>query len=165
MSIPTDKIWSGPGSGWIRIDGNWSKGFLSNFDSFVWFLPARERSMSNHMSSPVRTSIFLSEEDRKNKLLLSVRQSLRHFVPVERMKQLADPFYLLSHQSAEEKTELRASRALHAAETIVDLGTVNLFHQVLNLCFLKLISVVLWLERDSNSLKVSKYADGYWCKT
>lgn len=130
MSIPTDKIWSGPGSGWIRVDGNWSKGFLSNLDTFVWFLPARERSMSNHMSSPVRSSIYLSEEDRRNKLLTSVRQALRHFVPIDSMKQLADPFYLLSHHTAEEQRALRTSRAVLAAETVVDLGTVNLFHQV-----------------------------------
>jgi hypothetical protein len=129
MSIPTDKIWSGPGAGWIRVDGNWSKGFLSNFDTFVWFLPARERSMSNHMSSPVRTSIYLSDEDRKNKLLVSVRQALRHFVPIGNMNQISDPFFLLSHRSLEDKAEPKASRTIFA-EIIADLGTVNLFHQV-----------------------------------
>lgn len=130
MSIPTDKIWSGPGAGWIRVDGNWSKGFLSNYDTFVWFLPARERSMSNHMSSPVRSSIYLSEEDRRNKLLTSIRYALRHYVPIDRMKLLADPFYLVSHHTAEEQSTLRTSRAFVIAETMVDFGTVSLFHQV-----------------------------------
>lgn len=130
MSVPTDRIWSGPGSGWIRVDGNWSKGFLSNVDTFLWFLPAKERSMSNHMSSPVRSSIFLSDEDRQHQLLLSVRYALRHYVPIDSMKHLSDPFYLHSHQSSDEKAELRSSRAISAAESIIDLGTVSLFHRV-----------------------------------
>ena len=130
MNTPTDKIWMSPGPGWIRIDGNWSKGFMSSYDSFVWFIPARERSISNHMSSPVRTSIFLSDEDRQHELLFSVRYALRHYVPLENMKQLADPFFLLSHRSAEDMAELRTSRALSGAEMVVDLGTVSLFHRV-----------------------------------
>ena len=50
----TDRIWSGPGAGWIRVDGNFSKGFFNSVDTFLWLLPARERSMAQHMASPVR---------------------------------------------------------------------------------------------------------------
>jgi hypothetical protein len=159
MSIPTDRIWSGPGAGWIRVDGNWSKGFMSSFDTFIWFLPARERSMSNHMSSPVRTSIYLSDEDRKNRLLLSVRQALRHFVPIASMSQISDPFNLLSHRSPEEKVELRASRTL-AVETIADLGTVNLFHQVITQQILCSPAVVCHrFKRCPQFIQISKDAD------
>ena len=59
-SNPSDKIWSSPGAGWIRVDGNFGgKGVMglpifTSQDSFVWVRPARERTMAAHMASPVR---------------------------------------------------------------------------------------------------------------
>lgn len=43
--IPSDKIWSGPGVGWIRVDGNFSQSTFSinSNDSFVWYRPLRNR--------------------------------------------------------------------------------------------------------------------------
>ena len=54
MKSAGDAIWSGAGVGWIRVDGNFSKSMLSSVDSFLWFRPARTRSMDLHLSSPVR---------------------------------------------------------------------------------------------------------------
>jgi len=54
MKEAADPIWIGPGVGWIRVDGNFNRGILNSYDSFLWFLPARTRSMELHMSSPIR---------------------------------------------------------------------------------------------------------------
>jgi len=54
MKSAGDAIWSGPGVGWIRVDGNFSKSMMSSVDSFLWFRPARTRSMDLHLASPVR---------------------------------------------------------------------------------------------------------------
>lgn len=57
MNQPVNKIWSSPGVGWIRVDGNFAKGLLKKNDAFVWFLPGRTRSTDTHMASPVRYAV------------------------------------------------------------------------------------------------------------
>ena len=54
MKIPSDKIWSSPGVGWIRVDSNFNRGIFTQYDSFLWFRPSRSRSLENHLSSPLR---------------------------------------------------------------------------------------------------------------
>lgn len=89
---PTDAIWSSPGVGWIRVDGNFARSSLVEFgkvDAFVWFLPARTRALDIHMMSPIRASVALTDDVRKEKVLASVRVAIRHYVPVSEMKRLA----------------------------------------------------------------------------
>lgn len=51
-----DIIWSGPGSGWIRVDGNFGKSFINvwSADAFLWYLPSKTRAAESLMASPVR---------------------------------------------------------------------------------------------------------------
>ena len=54
---PSDKVWSSPGVGWVRVDGNFNKGLFAPFDAFVWFRPMRSRSAENILASPLRYDI------------------------------------------------------------------------------------------------------------
>jgi hypothetical protein len=91
LKVPSDPIWTSPGVGWIRVDGNFSKSgiFSAQLDSFVWFRPSRTRSMDTHMASPVRSAFVISEEARHAKVLMAARTALRHYVPVESMRKLS----------------------------------------------------------------------------
>lgn len=89
MKNPSDPIWSGPGMGWIRVDGNFSRGIFSPFDCFLWFHPFRSRSLESHLSSPIRMAVALSEETKLSKILVAVRLALRHYVPLEIIHKLA----------------------------------------------------------------------------
>lgn len=51
---PSDKIWTSPGVGWVRVEGNFGKGMLSSYDAFLWFRPARARTSEASLKSPTR---------------------------------------------------------------------------------------------------------------
>lgn len=90
--VPSDRIWSSPGVGWIRVDGNFARSSLVDFsrvDAFVWFLPARTRSIDAHMMSPIRSAVALSDELRRETVLNCVRRAIRNYVPLDMMKRLA----------------------------------------------------------------------------
>jgi hypothetical protein len=91
LKVPSDPIWTSPGVGWIRVDGNFSRPgiFSSQLDSFVWFRPSRTRSMDSNMASPFRAAFVMSEEARHAKVLLAARTAIRHYVPVELMRKLS----------------------------------------------------------------------------
>jgi hypothetical protein len=43
----SDRIWSSPGVGWNRVEGNFGRSMLSllsSYDAFLWFKPSRARS-------------------------------------------------------------------------------------------------------------------------
>ena len=82
---PSDKIWTSPGVGWIRVDGNFGKGMLSSYDAFLWFRPHRARTGEASNVSPVRSIVGLKEEMRLSVLLDRVKLCLRHAVPLDRM--------------------------------------------------------------------------------
>ncbi len=90
MKDTSDPVWSSPGVGWIRVDGNFSKSMFGSIDSILWFRPARTRSLDSHMTSPIRSSVALSEEVRQTKLLSATRLAMRHHVPVQDMKRLSN---------------------------------------------------------------------------
>jgi Ca2+-binding EF-hand superfamily protein len=54
MKVSADKIHTSPnpGMGWVKVAGNFSRGILSSFDSFLWYIPARTRTID--MMSPTR---------------------------------------------------------------------------------------------------------------
>jgi len=87
---PSDRIWQGPGVGWLRVEGNFSKGFFSSQDSFVWFRPSRTRSNDTHLSALIRSSLGLSLDVRQGKILSAVRSAIRHHVPLNEVKRLAN---------------------------------------------------------------------------
>lgn len=76
-----------PGVGWVRVDGNFAKSFLSYHDASLWMLPQRTRSLDSTMSSSM--GVALGEEKRISELLGAVRRTIRHFVPTTEMKRLA----------------------------------------------------------------------------
>eukprot|EP01038_Epipyxis_sp_PR26KG_P005601 gene5601-7730_t len=86
----TDPIWQSPGLGWIRIDGNFTKGMFSNIDTLMWFRPSRTRSLDSQVISPIRSAVSLTEELRQIKIMASVRIALRHHVHLEDIKRLAN---------------------------------------------------------------------------
>ena len=91
LKLPSDSIWVSPGVGWIRVDGNFAKSsFLNQIDAFVWFMPSRCRSMETHMSSPMRSSIAISDESRLLKIMNMSRTAIRHFVPLFQLKKVAN---------------------------------------------------------------------------
>ena len=90
MKDATDAVWQSPGVGWIRIDGNFTKSLFGSVDSFVWYRPARSRSMDMQMTNPVKGTVALTDEVRQTKLIAAVRLGLRHFVPTNDMKRLAN---------------------------------------------------------------------------
>jgi len=103
MSNPVDTIWSGPGPGWSRVDGNFGKSFINSWtaDAFLWYLPSQTRAAEANMTSPVRNISYMSEELRQETLLSAIRRYLRHYVPVETMKATADPFGLHNEEDAD----------------------------------------------------------------
>lgn len=89
MKHASDAIWTSPGVGWVRVDGNFGKGMMSQFDAFVWFRPLRARSLEAHMVSPIRTAVSLSEDSKLDKLFISVQTALRNYIPLSETKRLA----------------------------------------------------------------------------
>lgn len=96
---PTDPVWSPPGVGWIRVDGCFTvnKGMFSSQDAFLWFRPARPRSMDMQLSSPLRAAVVMSAEVRKAHLITAVRTAIRHYIPVSEITRLAN----ITHVNAE----------------------------------------------------------------
>ena len=82
---PSDKVWTAPGVGWIRVDGNFGRGLLSSYDAFLWFRPHRARTGEASNVSPVRSIVGLKDEMRLSALLDRVKRCLRQAVPLERM--------------------------------------------------------------------------------
>lgn len=66
----TDTMHKGPGTGWIKVAGNFAKSTITDMmdfnhlDAFVWFLPARTRTIESHLMSPIRAATGLSDEVR-----------------------------------------------------------------------------------------------------
>lgn len=86
----SDNIWVTPGVGWIRVDGNFTKSFVfQKIDSFLWYRPARTRSFESQMSNPIKGAIALSDEIRQVKLIGIIRQTFRHYIPVNDIKKLS----------------------------------------------------------------------------
>jgi hypothetical protein len=89
MKDTSDPIWTSPGVGWVRVEGNFTKSFFGGVDTILWLRPARTRSMEVHMASPIRGAVALTEEVRYAKLMSACRLALRHYVSVENVKRLA----------------------------------------------------------------------------
>ena len=86
-----DPIWQPPDiTGWYRVEGNFTKSFFGGIDSFVWYRPARSRSMDVQMTNPIKGAVALTEEVRQTKIIAAVRLALRHYVPVNDVKRLAN---------------------------------------------------------------------------
>lgn len=92
LKSPTDPIWSSPGVGWVRVDGNFGfSGSVLEFskqDSFLWFLPSRSRGADSVALSPLRSALSLSDDMRRERILTNVRTVIRLYVPVQEMKRL-----------------------------------------------------------------------------
>ena len=114
--IPSDPIWSSPGVGWIRVDGNFAKVGLvdmGRIDSFVWFLPAKPRTMEEHMHNPIRSAVALSDEVRKERALKHIRTAIRHYVPISDIARLAKQHIdVASAAAAAAKTDI-THQSLH----------------------------------------------------
>lgn len=89
MKDSSDPIWTSPGVGWVRVDGNFTKSFFGGSDTILWLRPARTRSIDAHLASPIRGSVAMTEEVRYAKLLSACRLALRNYVSVENVKRLA----------------------------------------------------------------------------
>lgn len=109
MKEATDPVWQSPGVGWIRIDGNFTKSMFGSIDSFVWYRPARSRSMDMQMTNPVKGAVALTDEIRQTKLIASVRLALRNYVPTDDVKRLAN-LELESNDVAVHSEMLRSER-------------------------------------------------------
>ena len=91
--ILTDNIWSSPGVGWLRIDGNFSTAGMMDFnklDAFLWYLPSRSRSPESAAASPIRHVSSISDDLKREKILFYIRRAIRFHVPVHEMKRLTD---------------------------------------------------------------------------
>jgi Ca2+-binding EF-hand superfamily protein len=79
-----DKIWSSPGVGWNRVDGNFQRSTfnLSSNGAFLWYKAMRNRAKStSQLSSILRGATSLSGHNRGASLMNAVQTALRHFVP------------------------------------------------------------------------------------
>eukprot|EP01041_Mallomonas_annulata_P011754 gene11754-24650_t len=90
ISNAADHIWSGPGIGWIRVDGNFNKSFLGGTDAFLWFKPSRARSADMLNASPIRNVVLMSESRQKTNLMTAIKAALRHYVPLHEMKRISN---------------------------------------------------------------------------
>lgn len=122
MKNTSDQIWQTPGVGWIRVEGNFSKGFFSSLDTFLWYRPWRTRTAEASMINPLRGAVALPEEVRMPKLIAAVRLALRHHLPVQDVKRLAN---LLMESGKAEATGATTSNI--RSERMMDYST--LFHQ------------------------------------
>jgi hypothetical protein len=124
MKDASDPIWQSPGVGWVRVDGNFSKGFFSSIDTFLWYRPARTRAFEQQMINPIKGSVALTEELRQTKLISAIRVALRNYVPVKDTKRLAN-LVMESNQALASTTVKETIRS----ERMMDFSTV--FHQVI----------------------------------
>lgn len=129
MKDTSDPIWTSPGVGWVRVDGNFTKSFFGGVDTILWLRPARTRSMDLHMASPIRAAVALTEEVRFAKLLSSCRLALRNYVSVENVKRLAT----IVMETAAISISAGINSNVIRSERMVDYTA--LYHQVSVLCF------------------------------
>lgn len=85
----SDKIWSTPGVGWNRVDGNFSKSMFGSIDSFLWYRPARTRATEMQMTHPSKGAVALTDEVRLTKLVSAVRVALRNYISSNDIKRLS----------------------------------------------------------------------------
>jgi hypothetical protein len=123
MRDTSDPIWTAPGVGWVRVDGNFTRGFFSSIDSFLWFRPARQRSMEAQFSNPIKAAVALTDEIRQTKLLGAIRVALRHYIPVNDIKRIAS---LVMDTS--QLTLSTTNAAMIKSDRMLDFCT--LYHQV-----------------------------------
>jgi calcium-binding protein CML len=104
-SDPSNDMHFAPGVGWVKVDGNFNKGFFfSNaFDAYLWLLPQNTRN-PNHiyeLGALVRRAANLSESTRKEVLYMVTREALRSYIPYKEVKEAAciPPRYKLSGTS------------------------------------------------------------------
>lgn len=129
MKNTSDPIWSSPGVGWIRVDGNFSKtGVFTSSDALLWFHPFRSRSVEKQMASPIRAVVALTEEERQTRLLYAVRVALRHHVEAADVKRLANITIMDAVSGAGETADRQAS--IVRSERLLDFTAM--FHKVLN---------------------------------
>lgn len=83
---PGDRIWSSPGVGWIRVDGNFAKSRFGGLDGFLWFKPLRTRSVDAHTVSPIHAAAGISEDTRVFRMIAAVRNAIRTYIPLDCMK-------------------------------------------------------------------------------
>ena len=124
MKDTSDPIWTSPGVGWIRVDGNFTKSFFGGTDTILWLRPARTRSMEIHMASPVRSAVALTDEIRYARLLSSCRLTLRNYVSVDNVKRLAT----IVMETAAVSISAGINSNVIRSERMVDFTA--LFHQV-----------------------------------
>lgn len=124
MKDTSDPIWTSPGVGWIRVDGNFTKSFFGGVDTILWLRPARTRSMDVQMASPIRAAVALTDEVRYAKLLSCCRLTLRNYVSVENVKRLAT----VVMETASVSISAGINSNVIRSERMVDYTT--LYHQV-----------------------------------
>ncbi|RYH19867.1 hypothetical protein EON65_25440 [archaeon] len=122
MKNASDSIWQSPGVGWIRVDGNFSKGFFSSLDTFLWYRPARTRSTETQYTNPLRGAVAMSDENRQAKLIAAIRLALRHYIPIQDVKRLSQ---LVMDQNAANLSTLNTSNI--RSERMMDYS--SLFHR------------------------------------
>jgi Ca2+-binding EF-hand superfamily protein len=77
----TNVIWASPGVGWIRVDGNFNRGY-GGHDAFLWMRPVKVRLDASKLVSPHRSGLAVSEDSKVSSLVEAVRAAIRSFVPV-----------------------------------------------------------------------------------
>jgi hypothetical protein len=135
MKDTSDPIWTSPGVGWLRVDGNFTKSFFGGVDTLLWLRPARTRSMDAHMASPIRGVVALSDEVRYARLLSCTRLTLRNYVSVENVKRLAT----VVMETAAVSISAGINSNVIRSERMVDFTA--LFHQVNELGILTLFFI------------------------
>lgn len=117
-----DPIWTSPGVGWVRVDGNFTKSMFGSTDSFLWYRPARARPENSHLVTPQKAAVALSDEVRLTQLIAGARNILRHYIPIEDTKRLAG----LKMENGEITNSKAVSESIRS-ERLLDF--VALFHR------------------------------------
>jgi hypothetical protein len=86
--VLSDSIHNAPDVRWIKVEGNFAKANIVDFnrvDAFLWCLPATMRTLEEHYFSPIRTAVALPDEARKERIITNARIAIRRYVPASEM--------------------------------------------------------------------------------
>ena len=84
----TAEFFVSPGTGWVRVDGNFAKSMLSSNEASLWMLPLRTRTLDSQLYGS-QGGVAMSEEKRLSELLGICRRAIRHHVPLSEMKRVS----------------------------------------------------------------------------